>query len=65
MAKFTVTEERMIEGNKVLLEAFGKSTDDKPSGNISTGSFAYEIDTGDAFFYDESTSAWIKQGGGE
>lgn len=45
------------------IEAAGLSTDNKPAGNLVTGSVFIEVDTGKAYFYDEESSAWIEAGG--
>ena len=42
----------IINGNKVL-----------KSVKICTGSVFIEVDTGDAYFFDEDSSTWIKTGG--
>ena len=44
------------------VELAGLSTDDKPTG-FATGSLFLEVDTGDAYFYDEEGVQWIKAGG--
>lgn len=46
------------------VEIAGLSTDSpKPTG-FATGSVFFEVDTGDAYFYDEESGTWIKAGGG-
>jgi len=37
------------------------STDTKPTEGVITGSLAWEVDTGDIYAFDESSSTWIKQ----
>ena len=44
------------------VELAGLSTDEKPTG-FATGSLFMEVDTGDAYFYDEEGAEWIKVGG--
>lgn len=39
------------------------STDTKPTEGIVTGSVAMEVDTGDAYFFDEESGTWKKAGG--
>lgn len=46
-------------GTKFLVEIACKSTDTKPT-NYSNGSMAIEVDTGDIYIFDESTSTWNK-----
>ena len=64
-----ITVEQVFDENKKYIEAYCNSGDSKPGGNIITGSFCYEVDTGKTFLYDEKTSEWIDQdfssGGGE
>lgn len=38
----------------------GKSTDDKPTANITNGSMFVEIDTGDIYLFDEEGKVWNK-----
>ena len=47
------------------IEAVGLSTDTKPTELIATGSLFLEIDTSEAYFYDEDGSRWIKAGASE
>lgn len=63
----TINAEFLQDGSgKKYFEFYGKSTYEKPvHGRIATGSYFFEVDTSDVYFYDEETSAWIKAGGGE
>lgn len=55
-------EETFVPGKKYI-EAAGLSTDNKPLGVI-TGSVFVEVDTGDAYLYDETgDGTWTKVGG--
>lgn len=40
------------------------SSDTKPTG-FATGSLCIEVDTGDAYLYDEEGAEWNKLGGGD
>ena len=52
---------RFMDGKKVI-EYAGTSTDTKPTGgNLATGSIFTEVDTGDVYFYDATSTSWIKQ----
>ena len=42
---------------------FGLSTDSKPTTGLVTGSSFVEVDTGDAYLFDEVGSTWHKVGG--
>jgi hypothetical protein len=46
-----------FEGEKNYIEAAGLSTDTKPETNIVTGSSFLEVDTGDAYLFDETAAA--------
>lgn len=53
--------EQAFVGQKKYVEAYGLSTDDKPTANIVTGSKFTEVDTGDVYLFDEtSTGTWTK-----
>lgn len=58
-----ILEERIIEGNKKYIEAMGLSTDSKPTAGIVTGSVFVEVDKSDAYFFNETSGAWVKVGG--
>lgn len=50
--------------NRITLEIYGKSSDTKPIDFIETcpiinGSIFIEMDTGNAYFFDEETHTWI------
>ena len=57
-----ITDQRIIAGDKVLIEAFGLSTDSKPTANLATGSVFVTVDTADAYFFDEVSGQWKKAG---
>lgn len=42
-------------------EFYGKSTDTKPTKNVSNGDIFYEMDTSTVYMYDEQTSTWLEQ----
>lgn len=42
-------------------EMYGDSSETKPTESIATGSLFIEVDTGDAYFFNESSNTWIKQ----
>ena len=54
----------VLEDDIHYVELAGLSTDEKPTG-FATGSVFLEVDSGDAYFYDEEGESWIKAGGGE
>lgn len=54
--------ENKFTDNKTYIEAYGKSTDAKPTSGIATGSTFFEVNTSKVFMFDESTSSWIEQG---
>lgn len=66
-----ILQARIVAGDAEYIEAAGLSTDDKPTGNVVTGSTFLEVDTGDVYAYDEEGDAgyeWCKiasLGGGD
>ena len=59
-----ILEQRIIEGNKKYIDCACLSNDTKPTADIVTGSTALEVDTSDAYFFDEVSGTWIKAAGG-
>ena len=58
-----ITDERTLTADgKRQIQAFGLSTDDKPTVGILTGSVFIAIDTTEVFFFDEDSGEWIKSG---
>ena len=41
------------------VEAYGLSTDTKPTQNIANASVFFEMDTREVFFFDEENGHWI------
>lgn len=57
--------EKTFVGSKKYIEAFGLSTDDKPTAGIVTGSKFTEVNTGDVYLFDETSSGtWTKVAAG-
>ena len=46
---------------KRIVTIFGTSSESKPTDGIAFGSSFIEVDTGKAFLFNESTSAWVEQ----
>jgi len=61
-----VIKDSQVPGEMVLyVVSFGKSTDTKPTQanyKLAMGSSAFEIDTGDKYFWDTENEEWIKPG---
>ena len=58
---------KFIRTGVKYFEYAGLSTDAKPTRMVATGSLFHEVDTGDVYAYDASTSTWYKNaelGGG-
>lgn len=56
-----VLESRVIDGNTSYIEAAGLSTDSKPKAGVCSGSLFLEVNTGDVYAYDETSSGtWHK-----
>ena len=47
------------------IEAAGLSTDEKPAEKVATGSVFVEVDTGKAYFYNETAEEWAEIGGSD
>lgn len=58
MANYTITNARIITGNKKYVECAGLSTDTKPTKDICTGSIAAEVDTQTIYMFDETSGEW-------
>ena len=57
--------EKAFTGNTKYIEAAGLSTDEKPKTGVVTGSKFTEVNTGDVYLYDEtSTGTWTKVSAG-
>lgn len=51
-----------IDSNgKRYVTIFGTSSESKPTQQITMGSVFVEVDTGKAFLFNETTSAWVEQ----
>ena len=63
-----ITYEKVLEYTDEVyvkyVEASGLSTETKPTKGIATGSVFIEVDTSDAYFFNEESGEWIKAGGG-
>ena len=55
-----ITNETTYPANKRYIEAFGLSTDSKPTTGIITGSVFVEVDTGKAYLFNEASSTWVE-----
>lgn len=55
--------ERQYDEDSKYIEIACLRTDSKPTTGIITGSVAVEVDTGDAYFFDEIGGNWVKAGG--
>lgn len=54
---------REIAPDRYLKKIYGLSTDTKETANIANGSLFIEMDTGDAYFFDEENTRWLKVDG--
>ena len=63
MIRFVV-EQKFSDGT-IYAEGFCKHEDEKPTKlnglNLITGSSLFEVDTSDAYLYEEESQAWVKQ----
>lgn len=61
---FPMTLEGVAADDAYVICAAGRSTETKPTGStIATGSTFIEVDTGNVYFFDETTQTWTKVGG--
>ena len=54
------TEDSVFNDGKHYIEAYGLSTDAKPTENIITGSKFTEVNTGKRFLFDEVGKTWTE-----
>ena len=62
--EYNAKENKFNKKDPSIRDFFGKSTDEKPTENLLTGSSFYEIDTGKTYMFDEEGAAgskWIDQ----
>ena len=46
---------------KKITTIYGTSSESKPTTGLAFGSCFIEVDTGKAFLFNETTSAWVEQ----
>ena len=56
-----LTENTVTDGKRYI-EAFGLSTDSKPTSGVVTGSVFVEVNTGKVYLFDEVGSQWQEVG---
>jgi hypothetical protein len=56
-----ITEETVLTNEVKVCTIFGTSSETKPTSGLAMGSVFVEVDTGKAFLFNESTSAWVEQ----
>ena len=54
---------KWMEHDKYYKELAGKSTENKPTSDIVSGSLYLETDTGDVYVFEETDATWTKIGG--
>lgn len=57
-----VLVDQLFEGNKHYIEAAGLAEDDKPEGNLVTGSQYLTVDTTKVYLWDETNEQWHEAG---
>lgn len=55
-----VTEAKFVRHGIKYYEYAGLSTDEKPTEGVATGSVFIEVDTANAYLYDEEGEEWEK-----
>jgi hypothetical protein len=58
-----IMDYKFLKTGLKYVELSGLSTDSKPTEGLATGSVFLEVDTGDAYLYDEEGATWNKVGG--
>lgn len=58
-----ILEAHGITADKQYIEAFGLSTDTKPTEGIVTGSVFVEVNTKDVYMFNETSGEWVKFNG--
>ena len=58
MIRYLDNNRRTADAGTLLVEIACKSSDAKPTDGIATGSTAIEVDTGNFYLFDESSSTW-------
>ena len=56
-----ILKEQTYQDGKRYIEAAGLSTDTKPEAGVITGSVFVEVNTGDAYLFNETAETWVKQ----
>ena len=56
-------ETKWIAPDVYYMELAGKSTENKPTAGLASGSLYMETDTGNVYVFDETDVAWTKIGG--
>lgn len=56
-----ITYEQLFDNSKKYIEAYGLSTDNKPTTGIITGSCFIAVDTKKAYLYNEDSETWVEQ----
>jgi hypothetical protein len=56
-----IIEQTALTNEVSVCTIFGTSSESKPTSGLAMGSVFIEVDTGKAFLFNESTSAWVEQ----
>lgn len=56
-----IVDEKPTADGKYIRTYFGNSSESKPTSYLADGSVFVEVDTGKAFLFNETTSAWVEQ----
>jgi hypothetical protein len=56
-----IVEEKLTADGKYIRTYFGTSSETKPTADLADGSVFVEVDTGKAYLYNETASAWVEQ----
>lgn len=56
-----IVYEQPCADGKYIRTYFGNSNESKPTSDLADGSVFVDVDTGKAFLFNETTSAWVEQ----
>lgn len=56
-----ITEQTPVSDELSIVTIYGTSSETKPTTGIAFGSVFIEVDSGKAFLFNESASAWVEQ----
>jgi hypothetical protein len=56
-----IVEEKLTADGKYIRTYFGTNSETKPTAGLADGSVFVEVNTGKAYLFNETASAWVEQ----